>query len=150
MFKKICPKEFKKPKRWVNRVFIHCSASDHAAHDNAKTMDRWHKQRGWRGIGYHFFIRKDGTLETGRPLSRNPAAQKGHNSGTIAICLHGLRKNKFTNEQFKTLKRLCIVIDDQYDSNITFHGHREVSAKSCPVFDYKKVLKLDKKGNLGV
>ena len=132
------------PSRYVDRVFIHCSASDHAHHDDVKVMRKWHLARGWSDVGYHFFIKKDGTLQEGRPLRRVPAAQGGHNSGTIAICLHGLDKDKFTCEQFKTLNKLCDDIKKVIP--VTFHGHTEVSAKTCPVFDYKKVLNLNNKG----
>ena len=141
---------FKKPLRPVKKVFIHCSASDNPGHDEARVIDRWHKQRGFKGIGYHFFIRKDGTLEKGRALWKVPAAQKGHNWGSIAICLHGLNKSLFTVEQFNTLQGLCEQINEAYKGKITFHGHKEVSPKSCPVFDYKKVLKLNKRGYLGL
>jgi len=139
---------FKKPGRRVNRVFVHCSASDNPKHDNAATMRRWHKERGWSDIGYHFFIRKDGTLESGRPVGRVPAAQGGNNAGTIAICCHGLEKDKFTEAQFDTLRTLCGEINAAYAGKVTFHGHCEVSAKTCPVFDYRKVLGLDSKGRM--
>lgn len=141
---------FKKPARPVSRVFIHCSASDNPNHDNVATMRAWHLQRGWSDVGYQFFIRKDGVIEAGRPLEKTPAAQAGHNTGTIAICLHGLDIDKFTEAQFSTLQALCIKIDASYGGRVTFHGHREVAAKACPVFDYKAVLQLDRAGRLGV
>ncbi len=141
---------FNKPKRIVNRVFLHCSASDHASHDNVATMDKWHKERGWSGVGYHLFIRKSGQLENGRSLEKIPAAQGGNNTRTIAICLHGLKKDQFTKAQFTTLKKLCLEIDKAYGGAITFHGHKEVAAKACPVFDYQSVLQLDKYGKLGL
>ena len=79
---------FTRPDRAVDRVFLHCSASDHPNHDNISTMRKWHlEDRGWSDVGYHFLIRKNGTLEEGRPLDRTPAAQGGNNRGTIAICL---------------------------------------------------------------
>lgn len=134
---------FQKPKRKINRVFIHCSAASRANID-AKEIDRWHKQRGWSGIGYHYFIKTDGTVEEGRDLERTPAAQAGHNVGTIAICLNGLEVSDFTDEQFYSLQKLCNQINDQIE--VTFHGHTEVSAKTCPVFNYKQVLKLNDKG----
>ena len=139
----------KRPKRPVSRVFIHCSASDHAHHDNAATMDKWHKERGWSGIGYHFFIRKDGTIEGGRNIESIPAAQKGHNTGTIAICVHGLDKSKFTHFQRASLRALCIHLNELYKGGLTFHGHKEVEPnKACPVFDYKEWLSLDAKGRM--
>jgi N-acetyl-anhydromuramyl-L-alanine amidase AmpD len=138
--------EFTKPQRLVNRVFLHCSASDNPHHDNIKTITEWHLQRGFTGIGYHYFISKDGVIHIGRNIDASPAAQVGHNKGTIAICLHGLEKKNFTDKQFASLKNLCECINIAYDGKITFHGHREVSNKDCPVFDYKKVLNLDHKG----
>ncbi len=143
-------KIFKKPKRRVERVFLHCSASDVPAHDNVATIRRWHKDRGFSDIGYHFFIHKNGKISKGRDIEKSPAAQKGNNKNTIAICLHGLLKEKFTKAQYKAVGKLCKEINNSYFKNISFHGHKEVSAKACPVFDYKKVLKLDKYGSLGL
>jgi len=138
---------FTKPSRKIHRVFIHCSASDYPQHDNIATMKAWHLARGFSDVGYHFFIRKDGTLEYGRDCETTPAAQRGHNLNTLAICLHGLKVEKFTEAQFKTLKALSKEIADNYE-NISFHGHCEVSVKACPVFDYQKVLDLDLYGSL--
>lgn len=139
---------FTKPKRPVDRVFLHCSASDNPAHDNVATMRAWHKANGWSDVGYHLFIRKDGTLEPGRSLELTPAAQSGHNTGTIAICCHGLDERNFTAAQFDTLRTLCGEINAAYGGKVTFHGHCEVSAKACPVYDYRKVLGLDRDGHL--
>jgi N-acetylmuramoyl-L-alanine amidase len=133
---------FKKPNRLIKRVFLHCSASDNPQHDNIKTITEWHLQRGFTTIGYHFFISKDGKIHTGRNIEVKPAAQEGHNTATIAICLHGLDKDRFTDAQFKSLKTLCNQINDAFNGKITFHGHCEVSNKSCPVFDYKSLLSL--------
>ena len=138
---------FTKPSRKVHRVFIHCSASDHAHHDNIDTIKSWHLARGFSDVGYHFFIQKDGTLEYGRDIEKTPAAQKGHNLYTLAICMHGLKEENFTESQFDTLKKLASQIEHNYE-NISFHGHCEVSKKACPVFNYTKVLDLDKYGSL--
>lgn len=138
---------FQKPKRQVTRVFIHCSASDNPQHDNVETIDSWHKKNGWVGIGYHLYIDKAGIVHKGRDMEKTPAAQVGHNTGTIAICLGGLIK--FTNEQMDALKALCAEINKAYDGNITFHGHREVAKnKTCPCFNYQKILKLSSAGYL--
>lgn len=141
---------FQKPRRPIDTVFVHCSASDHAAHDNVATMRAWHLRRGWSDVGYHFFIRKDGTLEIGRSIEKTPAAQGGHNRGTIAICLHGLHESKFTPAQFETLRALCGQINRSYGKGrIRFRGHNEVAAKLCPVFDHRDVLSLSGAGKLG-
>lgn len=139
---------YSSPTREIDRVFIHCSASDHDHHDDVSVMRNWHKNRGWRDVGYHFFIKKDGTIQKGRDVELTPAAQKGHNTATIAICLHGLDVDKFTEEQFDSLRDLCSEIL-LLEPNVTFHGHREVANKACPVFDYRSVLNLDAYGNMG-
>lgn len=142
-------KMFQKPQRNVDRVFIHCSASDNPAHDDVSVINQWHLDRGWSTIGYHYFIKKDGTLQEGRGLERTPAAQKGHNVRTIAICLHGLDIDKFTENQFDTLRELCNQIDKAYKGKVTFHGHREVNPnKTCPVFDVDEVLGLTESKHL--
>jgi len=138
---------FEKPNRAVHSVFLHCSASDLPEHDSVDVIEDWHKQRGWDGIGYHYFIKKDGTIQVGRDLEKIPIAQSGHNTGSIAICLHGLKKEKFTNDQYNSVVSVCSAIRGQYmPQKIKFRGHCEVSSKTCPVFDYKKVLDLDVNG----
>lgn len=152
-FIEILPTSFSKPKRWIRKVFIHCSASDtdHIGYQGvnlAHTINRWHKERGWNGIGYHYVIDKQGILVTGRDIGLIPAAQAGHNKFSIAICVHGLDINKFTEEQFDTLRKLCYTINKAYGKKLEFKGHCEVSSKLCPVFDYKEVLNLDVNGRL--
>ncbi len=139
---------FKKPAREVHTVFLHCSASDRPEHDSAAVIDSWHKANGWAGIGYHFFIRKDGTIETGRDIEKIPAAQSSFNPGTIAICAHGLKKENFTDVQLAAVKSLCTEINNAYGWTLRFRGHKEVANKACPVFDYKALLNLDSQGNM--
>ena len=140
---------FRRPRRAVTRVFIHCSASDHPEHANVETIRLWHLARGFADVGYHYVIGFDGSIEPGRALERIPAAQLGYNSETIAICLSGGqngRNDAFTQQQFQSLKNLCSAIHDAYDGHISFHGHSEVSDKACPVFDYRGVLELSAQG----
>lgn len=140
--------QFTKPKRSVSRVFVHCSASDIPDHDNIETIREWHLNRGFNDVGYHYFITKSGELQIGRSLEFAPAAQKSHNRGTIAICVSGLEY--FTPVSLDKLQQLCVAINKAYKGNVTFHGHREVSNKTCPVFDYKSLLQLDDRGKLGL
>lgn len=138
---------FVKPSRRVNKVFLHCSASDKECDDDWKVIDSWHRARGFNGIGYHYFIKKDGTLQTGRNLEQDPASQEGYNKNSISICLHGLAA--FTDKEFDTLRNLCFAINAAFKGAVTFHGHREVNPnKTCPVYDYVKVLGLDANGSI--
>ncbi len=139
---------FKRPARAVTRVFIHCSASDNPAHDDVSVIRQWHLQRGFKDVGYHYYIKKNGNVQAGRSLEIAPAAQQGHNSRSIAICLGGLDEKQFTTEQFQSLSALCNQINNTIPK-VTFHGHREVEPnKTCPVFNYKRILMLDDKGRI--
>lgn len=142
------PIHFIKPTRPVHSTWIHCSASDQAAHDDVAVMRRWHLERGWNDVGYHFFIRKSGDVQAGRNLEQIPAAQAGHNTGAIAVCLHGLEVQLFTEAQLNTLRALAQAINVAYDLEMRFRGHREVSVKTCPVFNYQLALGLDEEGRL--
>ena len=142
---------FEQPKRRVNRVFLHCSASDSVAlgYHGAQlvcTIHAWHLARWSSGLGYHYLIDKSGSLLVGRSLEKTPAAQKGHNTGTIAIMVHGLED--FTEISLNTLAHLCGQINEAYSGRISFHGHAEVSNKACPVFNYRSILNLDRFGRI--
>lgn len=133
----------KKPTRKVEKIFIHCTASDNPLHDNIATTKKWHLARKFKDVGYHFQILKNGIIEEGRSLESTPAAQKGYNMATIAIALSGYRIDLFTSKQFVSLNRLADWLDLMYGNQITYHGHCEVTpTKSCPVFDYKDILNL--------
>ena len=77
-----------KPKRAITKVFLHCSASNRPNHDDVEVIRTWHKLRGWSDVGYHYFIRTDGKIQIGRDIEQKPAAQAGHNTGTIATSTH--------------------------------------------------------------
>lgn len=137
------------PRRRIGRVFLHCSASD----DEALAGDRlvaevraWHLARGFSDVGYHFLVDKRGSVMPGRGLEKAPAAQKGHNAGTIAIMVHGLEE--FPKPALDACRDLCRSINEACEGRITYHGHCEVSAKPCPVFDYSALLGLDRFGRM--
>jgi hypothetical protein len=129
---------FTKPLREVDRVFIHCSASNDESlrgEEMVNEIRRWHLARGFSNVGYHFLIDREGKILAGRTL-------EGHNTGTIAIMVHGLES--FSFESLKACRMLCTSINEAYEGKISFHGHCEVSEKICPVFDYKALLDLDR------
>ena len=74
--------EFRKPRRAVSRVFLHCSASDHLHHDDIAVLRQWHLKRGFDDVGYHYLITFDGRVQAGRSLEKQPAAQAGHPPST--------------------------------------------------------------------
>ena len=68
---------------------IHCSATFPGQGVTVEDIDRWHRQRGFACIGYHFYITVDGSIYTGRPLGQIGAHCKGYNSRSIGICYEG-------------------------------------------------------------
>ena len=120
---------------WDSLV-VHCSATRPSMDIGREEIDRWHKERGWSGIGYHMVIRRDGTIELGRPIERMGAHVRGHNEGTVGVCLiGGLNESgdpapEFEPEQMDALTRVV----DWFDLPIV--GHHDLNAgKACPSFD---------------
>ncbi|MBB4287946.1 N-acetylmuramoyl-L-alanine amidase [Roseospira goensis] len=148
----VVPAWYRAPRRRVARVFLHCSASDADApayRDEAlvATVRGWHRARGWSDIGYHLLIDRHGVIATGRDLERTPAAQRGHNTGTLAVMVHGLRA--FPDAALRACAALCAAVNAAHGGAVTFHGHCEVDPrKTCPVFDYGRLLGLDPRGRM--
>ena len=109
------------------KYIVHCSDAPNGRADTAADIHRWHQERGFDGIGYHYFIRCDGHVETGRPEYWKGAHCRGHND-KIGVCLAG--RDKFTADQQQALKRLI-------NANAAeVKGHYQYdSGKTCPNFD---------------
>ncbi len=104
-------------------------------------IDRWHKARGFRCIGYHYVIDIDGTVTEGRPLSQPGAHCRGHNARSIGIAYAGgldaatlKPADTRTPQQREALRQLITSLRRSYPG-ATVHGHREFAAKACPCFD---------------
>lgn len=125
--------------RKINKIIVHCSDSDFASHDDISVIDNWHKARGWVGVGYHYFIKSDGTVQKGRPDEAQGAHVSGHNHDSIGICLHG--RKTFTDAQFYSLKALLYDLMIRHNLRTTdIYGHRDFdSKKTCPNFDVKRI-----------
>ena len=131
--------------RDIDKIIIHCSATPEGKHFDALDIDRWHKKRGWAGIGYHFVILLNGDVTIGRHISRSGAHTKGHNKGSIGVCYiggvdaNGKPKDTRTPEQKEALRELCKALQHDFRS-ATIHGHNEFSNKACPSFNVKKEI----------
>jgi len=110
----------------------------------AKEIRDWHVNgNGWSDIGYHWVIRRDGTIEAGRPEEKSGAHVKGHNSDSIGIVWVGT--NKIEDKQLDALvtkvKELCCRFKV---NNKDVYGHYELySGKTCPnlkMDDFRKSL----------
>ena len=71
--------------RAIKLIVVHCSAVRPGQQSSAKDIDNWHKDKGWNGIGYHYVVRRDGTVETGRHLSVVGAHVVGHKIGRAHV-----------------------------------------------------------------
>jgi N-acetylmuramoyl-L-alanine amidase len=133
-------------KRKINKIIIHCSATPPDMDVDADRVDEWHRQRGWSGIGYHFFIKRNGQIEIGRPLEKSGAHTKGHNKNSIGICYAGGLNSEMcpednrTNAQIASLLSLLRLLKNIFP-DASIHGHRDFSIKSCPNFDAQNEYK---------
>lgn len=124
----------------VQEIIIHCSATKEGTDFKAKDIDRWHKQRGFKKIGYHYVIDLDGTIEQGRKETENGAHTVGHNSIALGICyIGGLDKNgkpkdTRTLPQKAAMKVLVDTLRAEY-GNCPVYGHNQFDNKACPCFD---------------
>lgn len=121
----------------MEKLIIHCSATPNGRHHTAAEIHEWHIDRGWSGIGYHWVIRVDGVLESGRPEYWIGSHARGHNINSIGVCMIGI--NSFNETQWKILANLIREKKIQYPG-IKVIGHNEVSEKECPGFDVQKFL----------
>lgn len=135
-----------KTRESTTKIVVHCADTYDHMDIGALEIDQWHRSRGWLAIGYHFVIRRDGTVETGRPPRVEGAHVRGHNSDSIGICLIGGRgankkpEDNFTFEQKTALKTVLEVLRCFYpEAQIV--GHYQLDdGKACPSFDIPEYL----------
>lgn len=129
--------------RLVDKIIVHSSATP-ARLDKlgAKDIDRWHRQKGWNGIGYHYVIRRDGVIEAGRALSKVGAHTLGKNETSVGICLIGgvaddgqTPEANFTPDQLGSLRSLALALMHCFPMSLPISGHRDHNATACPSFD---------------
>ena len=109
---------------------------------NAAAIHRWHRQNGWAGIGYHYIIRKDGSIERGRPLDAVGAHTYNRNDTTVGICVVGnFELSRPTSEQFRAAEKLVGAVCNHYGitpDGKTVFGHKDFCKTTCPgIYLYK-------------
>ena len=109
-------------------VYHHTESSK----DSAENIHAYHQSIGWSGIGYHFFVKKDGTIYRGRPEDAVGAHAVGFNYESIGIAAEGRYETEYMPiAQKLALIRLGQYLKEKYDIQ-EIHGHEEVSATDCP------------------
>lgn len=145
--------------RKINHLIIHCSATRADRALPVEELEVIHRRRGFRGIGYHYYVRKDGTVLGTRSLEIVGAHCKGQNAHSIGICYEGGLDNRGnpkdtrTPEQRSALRLLVAQLLKQFpDARVC--GHRDFSPdlngngeiepeewiKQCPCFDVSREL----------
>lgn len=127
--------------RKISKIIVHCSATTAGVDFRAKDIDRWHKERGFRCIGYHYVVDLDGTIEIGRPESAMGAHCRGHNKGSIGVCyIGGINAacepcDTRTDAQKEALRFLIGRLRERYPK-ARVYGHHDLNHfKDCPCFD---------------
>ena len=69
--------------RRIDKIIVHCTATPEGRDVSVKEIDLWHRQRGFKGVGYHYVIGRDGTVDVGRPISEIGAHCSGYNSHSV-------------------------------------------------------------------
>ena len=132
----------------VRFLVLHCSATRCNQDYSVEQMRRDHKARGFYDIGYHFYIRKDGTMTQHRKLLEVGAHARPYNRCSIGICYEGGQDeqgkpcNTLNSLQFERIKELLVVLKRLFPK-AEIVGHRDLpgtSPKECPCFEAKEVF----------
>lgn len=148
------------PRKATNYIVVHCAQTT-AQHDCDITEVRdWHalpkpKGNGWMDVGYHFFIKRDGTVQIGRPHWALGAHVKDHNWEAIGVCLaggsdaDGKEEKNFNEAQWTALAALVQGLRVAYPKAVV-QGHRDFPGvdKYCPSFNAKPWWDLISKESL--
>lgn len=133
--------------RAINKIIIHCTATPEGRNVTVADVTRWHKEKGYRTIGYHYLIGLNGEVWRGRAEAEVGAHCEGENTNSIGVCyVGGLTKNgkqakdTRTQEQRDALAKLVKELKVKYPL-AKVHGHREFANKECPSFDVQAWLK---------
>ena len=141
---KLIPLRWKKSKRMIDEIIIHCTATPEYMDATVEDIRRWHKQQGWSDIGYHYVIYRDGSIHHGRDVDVIGAHCEGRNAHSIGVVYVGgvtgdgkTPKDTRTDLQKAALLSLLVDLRKLYP-NAKIYGHRDFSSKACPSFDAKK------------
>lgn len=117
----------------TNRIILHHSACSNCT---AEQIHQWHLNNGWAGAGYHFLVRKDGSIYRLRSEEYIGAHASGSNSDSIGICAEGNFENETMTElQKQSLKELVSYLKNKYGIN-KVQKHSDVNSTACPGKNY--------------
>lgn len=139
--------ELKRSSRNIKEIIVHCTATKEGKDFTVDDIRSWHKAQGWKDIGYHYVIYRDGSIHEGRDVDISGAHCSGHNSHSIGVVYiggldeNGKPKDTRTEEQKEALFFMMQSLKVLYPS-ATIHPHYEFNSnKACPCFDVKEEYK---------
>ena len=114
---------------------------------DALSIHKGHLARGWSGIGYHFYVRTDGSVFRGRPIATVGAHCTGYNAESIGVCFEGNFEKEKTMKpaQLRSGKELISYLLTLYPK-AEVKKHRDFEATACP--GLKFLFEEIKKGEL--
>lgn len=113
----------------TERIILHHAESSSCT---VEDIDNWHKKNGWTCIGYHFFVKKDGTIYRGRQENSVGAHAGGANSNSIGICFEGrYETEQMPDIQVEAGKELVAYLKNKYNIS-KVQRHSDVCSTSCP------------------
>lgn len=113
----------------TNRIILHHAEAKSCTADD---IHSWHLANGWAGIGYHYFIRKDGTIYRGRPENVIGSHAKGSNSDSIGICFEGSYMTEtMLQTQINAGRELVAYLKKKYGIS-KVQKHKDVCSTNCP------------------
>ena len=128
--------------RNITLIIVHCSAVRPYQQSGVSEIDRWHRARGWKnGCGYHFVIRRDGTVEIGRPIEMVGAHCQNHNRHSIGVCyegglnIDGIPRDTRTRAQTQALRQLLEQLHSQFPKALIMGHNVFTPTKVCPCFN---------------
>ena len=128
--------------RQITLIIIHCSAVRPDQTSSVAQIDTWHRQRGFHlGIGYHYVVRRDGQIESGRPEYMVGAHCKNHNAHSIGVCyeggldIRGQPADTRTEAQKASLRRLLEDLHQRYPKALIVGHHDLNPQKACPCIE---------------
>lgn len=132
--------------RKINEIIVHCTATQDGKNIKVEDINRWHKQRGWNMIGYHYVVYLDGSVHVGRSEEQIGAHCLKHNTNSIGVVYvggldaNGNPKDTRTEAQKQGLRKLLTELKRKYPKAV-IRGHRDFAAKACPSFDATREYK---------
>ena len=124
----------------VYLIILHHTASSSAS---VEGINNDHLKRGWAGIGYHFLIQPDGTIDEARPIKYVGSHCAGNNTSSIGIALVGdFRKTKPTDEQIKSLNELVKHLKSKVPTIKRVLNHNDLYKTLCPVVNLKAMVEV--------